>query len=442
MKFIRYSILTAAVLLSLNACNPFRTDLQTDPNYASVESVQTNATKGQLDNLAIGQFSLARNALATYNQVVGTIGKELFNFNSTESRWMTELNGLRPIDNSAFYNTATTGFGLPVRQANIIIASVAATNTVTDVQKSGYLGMANTFKGLAYLYMLNAQGTNGVRLSIENPYKPSKAATYAESLTGIAKILDDGAAQLDKAGTSFAFATPSGFAGFNTPTTFKQFNRAIALRVAIYQADWAKAATLLPQTFYNATGDLTAGPKHTFSATPPDFANPLINTATVRIVAVQKLFDDIEAGDKRLAKVRVLATPATFSSGVTYTTKYIQNLYNTANDPVPIIRNEELVLIAAEIAAQQGNTAEATRNINIVRANAGLEVYAGATTKDALINAILKERLYSLWYEGHRWVDMRRYNKLGEIYLPVTGMKVLERLEKPVAEVNWDLQNP
>src|SRR5207253_6997058 len=121
MKFIRYSILTAAVLLSLNACNPFRTDLQTDPNYASVESVQTNATKGQLDNLAIGQFSLARNVLASYTQVVGTIGKELFNFNSTESRWMTELNGLRPIDNSSFYNTATTGLGLPVRKDNVII---------------------------------------------------------------------------------------------------------------------------------------------------------------------------------------------------------------------------------------------------------------------------------------------------------------------------------
>ena len=242
--------------------------------------------------------------------------------------------------------------------------------------------------------------------------------------------------------TAFAFPVPSGFNGFNTPATFKQFNRAIALRVAIYQADWAKAATLLPQTFYNPTGDLSVGPRHTFSATPPDFANPLINTATVRIVGIQKIWDDIEPGDKRLAKVRVLPAPATYSSGVTYTTSYIQNIYNSASDPVSIIRNEELVLIAAEIAAQQGNAAEATKNINIVRANAGLAAYAGATTKDALINAILKERLYSLFYEGHRWVDMRRYNKLGEIYLPVSTMKVLERLEKPVAEVNWDLQNP
>lgn len=442
MKFIRYSILTAVTLCSLNACNPLQTELVVDPNFPSVGSVTNNATKGQLDALAVGQFSLARNGLATYLQVVGTIGKELFNFNTTESRWMTELNGLRPIDNSAFYNGATTGFGLPVRQANIILASLNATSSVTDQQKNGYRGMANTFKGLAYLCMLNAQGSNGVRLNVEDPFKPSKAASYTESLAGIGKILDDGAAQLDQAGASFAFALPSGFNGFNTPATFKQFNRALALRVAIYQADWAKAATLLPQTFYNATGSMTTGPQHTFSATPPDFANPLINTATIRIVGIQKLWDDIEPGDKRLAKVRLLPSPATYSSGVTYTTSYIQNMYNSGNDPVPIIRNEELVLIAAEIAAQQGNVAEATKNINIVRAAAGLPAYAGATTKDALINTILKERLYSLFYEGHRWVDMRRYNKLGEIYLPVSTMKVLERLEKPVAEVNWDLQNP
>jgi hypothetical protein len=442
MKFIRYSLILAVTLSSLNACNPFKTEQIIDPNFPSVGSVTNNATKGQLDALAVGQFSLARNGIANYLQVVGTIGKELFNFNTTESRWMTELNGLRPIDNSAFYNNATISFGLPIRQANIILASLNATNSVTDVQKNGYRGMANTFKGLAYLYMLNAQGSNGVRLSVEDPFKPSKAASYAESLTGIAKILDDGAAQLDQAGTAFAFPVPSGFNGFNTPATFKQFNRAIALRVAIYQADWAKAATLLPQTFYSATGSLTAGPVHTFSATPPDIANPLINTATIRIVGIQKMWDEIEPGDKRLAKVRVLAEPATYSSGVTYTTKYIQNIYNSGSDPVPIIRNEELVLIAAEIAAQQGNTAEATKNIDIVRTAAGLPAYAGATTKDALINAILKERQYSLFYEGQRWVDMRRYNKLGEIYLPVSTMKVLERLEKPVAEVNWDLQNP
>ncbi|GAB3640046.1 RagB/SusD family nutrient uptake outer membrane protein [Spirosoma arcticum] len=441
MKKHTQILLTSLLVGGFTACNPLQTEEVIDPNFPSVGAVTNNASKSQLDALSIGQFSLIRDGIQTYLWVTGTVGKELFNFNGTESRWMTELNGVRPIDNSAFYNGATTAFGLPVRQANITLASLDNTSSVTDAQKNGYRGIANTMKALSYLYMLNVQGKNGVRLNVEDPFKPSKAVGYAESLAGIAKFLDDGAAQLDQAGAEFPYTLPSGFAGFNTPAAFKRFNRAIALRVAIYQADWAKAATLLPQTFYNAAGDLAVGPRHTFSATPPDRPNSLLNTSSSQIVGAKELWDTAEAGDRRLSKVTKQAAPLNYTSGITYSSPYLTNIYRLANDPVPIIRNEELVLIAAEIAAQQGNAAEATRNINIVRTAAGLPNYAGATTKDALVNAILKERSFSLFYEGHRWVDMRRYSKLGEIVVPA-GMKVLEQLEPPLAEVNWDTFNP
>lgn len=435
----------AGVAMSVVTLNSCELDPVLDPNFPSVDAVSKNATKAQLDALAIGQFSLARNGLATYTQVTGVVGKELFNFNATESRWWTELNGLRPIDNSAFYNGATTGFGLPVRQANIIIKACDNTTSVTDQQKNGYKGIANTFKGLAYLYMLNAQGKNGIRLNVEDPFNPSKPASYAESLAGIASLLDQGASQLDAAGSSFGFTIPTGFGAsvagvaFNTPAAFKRFNRAIAARVALYQADYAKAQTALNQSFYNISGDINLGPKHTFSPSSPDFGNPLLNSTSVRIVGNSKSWDAIEPGDKRISKVAIQATPITYSAGGTsYSSKYLANMYRAATDAAPIIRNEELMLIAAEIAANTGATETAIANINAVRKANGLGDYTGATTKDALINAILKERFYSLWYEGHRWVDMRRLNKLGEIELPVPGMKVLENMERPVQEVNWD----
>ena len=425
-----------ASALMLNAC---KLEVVNDPNFPSVGAVSANATKAQLDALSIGQFSAARNGVGTYLQVVGVIGKELFNFNSTESRWFTELNGIRPIDNSAFYNGATTAFGLPVRQANITITACDKTTSVTDAQKNGYKGIANTFKGLAYLYMLNAQGKNGVRLNVEDPFNPSKPATYAESLAGIAKALDDGAAQLDQAGSAFPMALPSGFAAFSTPATFKRFNRAIAARVALYQGDYVKTGTLLSQSFFSVTGDINAGPVHTFNPSSPDFSNPLLNSTSVRIVGNEKIWNAIDAGDKRLAKLAIQATPISYSAaGASYSSKYLANVFVGASASAPIIRNEELILIGAEVAAQAGNTTEALRHINAVRTANGVANYAGATTKDALINAILRERFYSLWYEGHRWLDYRRLNRLAEIELPVAGMKVLENLERPVAEVNWD----
>lgn len=440
-KFI-YGLGAAALIASVSAC---KLAPVLDPNFPSVDAVTSNASKAQLDALSIGQFSLARNGLATYTQVVGVVGKELFNFNSTESRWWTELNGIRPIDNSAFYNTATTAFGLPVRQANITIKACDNTSAVTDQQKNGYKGVANTFKALAYLYMLNAQGKNGVRLNVEDPFNPSKAATYAESISAIAKLLDDGSTQLDQAGGAFPFAMPSGFrsgiagADFSTPAGFKRFNRAIAARVALYQGDYAKTATLIGQSFMVLTGDINIGPKHTFDPSSPDIANPLLNSTSVRIVGNQKLWDAAERGDKRLSKVAVQATPISYTAaGASYATPYLAAMYRAATDVVPVIRNEELILIAAEAAAQTGGTAEAVRHINAVRTANGLGNYTGATTQAALINAILKERFYSLWYEGHRWLDMRRLNRLGEIELPVSSMKVLENMERPVQEVNWD----
>jgi starch-binding outer membrane protein, SusD/RagB family len=444
MKKIIYSIFSALLLANgLMSCGITTTEEVISPNNASLSSVTSNATKGQLDALAIGQIGRARDGVDTYHQVVGTAGKELFNFNSTENRWMTELNGTKPLDNSNFYGGATTAFGPAVRQANTLIAAVANTKSVTAQEASAYQGLANTFKGLAYLYQLNVQYTNGVRLNVEDPLKPSKFATYEESLAGIKKFLDDGAAQLDAAGAAFPFAMPATYAGFNTPATFKKFNRAIALRVAIYQKDWAGAAALLPQTFLSETGSLTTGPSHSFNPTNPDVGNPMINTSSVRIVGVEKLWNDAEAGDLRLTnKVKVVSPSISFTNGVVYATKYLANMYNSASSPVPIIRNEELILIAAEVAAQQGKTADATKYINIVRTAAGLQNYAGATDQNSLINAILKERVYSLWYEGHRWVDMRRYGKLGEIALPVTGMTIYDKLLRPLAEVNWDIANP
>lgn len=368
-----------------------------------------------------------------------------FGFNTTESRWWTELNGIRPIDNSAFYNTATTAFGLPVRQANIIIAAADKSTNITEAQKSAYKGIANTFKGLAYMYMLNAQYDNGVRLDVVDPFNPSKPATYKEGLAAIAKTLDDAAAQLDGAGASFPFTMPAGFGagvagtGFNTPANFKKFNRAIAARVALYNGEYAKVKTLLSSSFMNIDGDINIGPKHTFSASSPDFANPMINSTSVRIVGNQKIWDAAETGDKRLNKLKVQTPAISYSAASTsYESKYLANMYLGASDVVSIIRNEELLLMAAEAEAQVGTDVESIKFINAVRKANGLGEYKGLNTKDGLVNSILKERFYSLWYEGHRWIDMRRLNKLADIELPVASMKVLKQLERPVAEVNWD----
>ena len=93
---------------------------------------------------------------------------------------------------------------------------------------------------------------------------------------------------------------------------------------------------------------------------------------------------------------------------------------------MPIIRNEELILLRAEANIGAGTAAAALADINLVRTTAGgLDAIAGAAWAAMTVNAQLDELLYnkrySLLFEGgYRWIDMRLYDKLDEITLSVS----------------------
>lgn len=93
-----------------------------------------------------------------------------------------------------------------------------------------------------------------------------------------------------------------------------------------------------------------------------------------------------------------------------------------------------MILLYAEASIQTGATADAVTAINIVRNAAGLADYAGATDTDSLIDEMLNQRRYSLFGEGHRWIDMRRYSKLGELTIDRTDDDVWEVFPRPASE--------
>ena len=140
---------------------------------------------------------------------------------------------------------------------------------------------------------------------------------------------------------------------------------------------------------------------------------------------------DAEAGDSRLTKAIKRNTPATL---VGLTSEYDFSLYTTNTDPISIIRNEELILLAAEYHIQKGLTIDAVRLLNIIRNAANLPDYSGASDKDGLIRELLKQRRYALYGEGQRWIDIRRYNKLAELPLDRTDDDVWSKFPRPLSE--------
>ncbi len=115
-----------------------------------------------------------------------------------------------------------------------------------------------------------------------------------------------------------------------------------------------------------------------------------------------------ETGDIRLPVNYTLATSAV---PVAKTLKYT---HVDGTDNVIQVRLAEMYLIRAEARANQSKFVDALVDVNIIRARAGLTPAVAATQADLLL-AIEKERRIELAHEGHRWFDLRRYNRTSTV---------------------------
>jgi starch-binding outer membrane protein, SusD/RagB family len=128
------------------------------------------------------------------------------------------------------------------------------------------------------------------------------------------------------------------------------------------------------------------------------------------------------------------------SNGVTYGALYFRN--STGDDPAYILRVAELYLIRAEARAQLNNLDGSADDLNAVRNRAGLSD-TDAVTREELLLAIEQERRVEFALEGHRWFDLVRTGRAGE----VLGVNDTNRwlLPIPVSDLNADpdlVQNP
>ncbi len=253
-------------------------------------------------------------------------------------------------------------------------------------------------------------------------------------MEAIATMLNEADALL--ADAEFSFTLSSGFAGYNTPANFRKFNRAIAARVAVYRERWTDALTYLQNSFLSLapTASLTEGPKHIFSLATNDQVNGLYlapGRGAEFQMAQPSYITDMEAGDDRINKARQRSA-AMNVDGIAGT--HEMRIFNSQTDPFPIIRNEELVLLFAEASAQNNALPAAADAVNSIRTRHGIAARTDLDTKDKLITEILKQRRFSLWGEGHRWIDARRYNRLNTLPIDRPNDNVFEQLPIPISE--------
>jgi hypothetical protein len=421
----------AAAIIFFSACKKDYGNL----NGPTVEAYQNNAAVAELNNLVSGTESGMRNSIAFYLDETGTIGRELYRFSNSEPRYVTDLLGASnaELSGSNFYiSTPWASRYRVVKNCNVLIDAANSTTLISDAQRKAYIGFAKTIEAYQLLMNLNLTYNNGIRIDVANPDNLGPIVDYNAALASISSLLDDG--KNDLSGSEVAFPL-AGFGQLNNAAGLVKFNRALAARVDVYQQKWTDALTALNESFFDLNGDFNSGVNHVFGTGSGDQLNPAFlpqnQNGEVR-VAHPSYAADIKPGDDRISKATLRNSTASIPAGLSSNRDVW--VYTSGTAPISIIRNEELILIYAEANIQLNNFDEAIDALDIIRNKHALSDYSGAQTQDALIDEMLYERRYSLFFEGHRWIDMRRYNRLDQLPLDRPDDDVWSEFPLPVTE--------
>ena len=421
----RSAVLVGCAVLLLAGCDAFTLDEEPDPNGPSIQDIVDNPTAGKIINLATGVEAGMRTDINLYLTDVSTIGREVYRFSASDPRFTADLlgAGTAVLDNNTFYITRPWAERYRVvRNANILIEALGNTPDAafSPAERAAIRGYAQTIIGYQLLLNANLTFQNGLRVDVAGD-EPGPLVDYGQGLSAIASTLNDAQSQLDQAGETLPFGLSEGFSGFDTPAGLSQVNRALAARVAAYESDFPRVLTLLEDSFIDTGAPLSEGVYHAFSTAPGDQVNPwFINPQqSGELIAAQPDFvEDIardDAGtiiDERFSKV--VQREDTFEQ-VGLRSEWGFFVYKTQTSPIPIIRNGELILLRAEARIQTGALNDAVADLNVIRNAAGLPDYDGPVTEAALTDEMLRQRRYELYGEGHRWIDMRRYDRLDEL---------------------------
>jgi starch-binding outer membrane protein, SusD/RagB family len=428
------------------------------PNYNSptVEGLSKDPNGIQLVSSAM--LIQMRASYGGFIDDVGRFGRESYNYFPTDGR--TISNYFVGIGSGPTQRLDPTGFasgnwgGYFTNMKNAVNIIDAASN-LSATSKAGVAGFAKTVRALALLYVVMTHDTLGSPVDIPADVTVAPAFVSRDSVYKfIIAMLDDAKTNLQAAGTTFPFTMHAGWANFNTPATFLQFNRAIAAKANVLygslgcgSACYQKALTALGESFASSVGgatslaDLNRGPTHLYSTASGDVQNGLcfcVNNyyyAHASIVTDAQLKPGGQPDDRLTRKVVALAAPVQppQSLNIAATQRFLFPSGNgSANS---IIRNEELMLLRAEANWATGNTAQALLDVNNIRqVSGGLAALTSLPAGSAGLDIIMYEKRYSTLWEGNRWVDMRRWGRLGQLPIDKPGQFVAKVMPIPQNE--------
>jgi starch-binding outer membrane protein, SusD/RagB family len=340
--------------------------------------------------------------------------------------------------------------------SNIYVANAAidgikrSKGGMTDSAKNQLTGEAKFMRAFLYFYAVNLFGDVPYTSSIDPKVTAIATRTPKQQVyDSIEADLKDAQALLKDNYVSPTGGVPTAPFTADRARPNKWTATALLARVYLYRGKWSQAETeasavIAHTAKFNLVTDLTKvftrdsreilwhiQPTSTTSATAD--ASTFILTPNIPLnpgtpVSLRNaMVATFETADKR--KSTWIDSPIIQVKTYAASKYKIRTVTQTGSTIVPageylvVFRLAEQYLIRAEARAQQDKIADAKLDLNAIRTRAGLGA-TPANDKAALLDAIEKERQKEFFAEwGHRWLDLKRTNRIDAVMTAVTPEK-------------------
>jgi hypothetical protein len=452
----KYTILFLVVLMSFTSCKKDFIE-QTDPNAVPLsESFKTEtdvllAVNGAYQALRSADNIGENSGLYTDERSDDT-GRNEAQANAGEP---FQFGDFSLLPGNTYIKTHWLNLYQAITRCNTVTAYIDNVTFANASTKGQYLAQAKFIRALMYFQLVRKWGavpivTVPLTTTAEvtaNTYRQSEAAVYAQIVADLKDGLTSDLPNLQTGGNAgrVGKAAINGLLGqvyltmastltegkaenltnANTYLTACYNMRPFTTLSAIPYADvfdvTKKTATVNEVIFevVNIQGNLTYS--STIAANNQALGETINSRRTGQGVGgnvTRDLVDEYETTDPRKAfSVKYAAAPSVLDYFVTKyrdaSSEATTNGYGGNN--TPLMRYSDMILLLAECNLAQGNTTAAVQYLDMVRARAGVPLYAAASADPAysakfptLKLAILHERRVELAFEHHRWFDLIR----------------------------------
>ncbi len=379
-----------------------------------------------------------------------------------ESRWVTEFYVTSP-DPSGFIGGADWTTYYQMLRASQNLLKDASYTSLSPANQAATRGFMRTMDAQIYIREVEMRDQNGAVIQGPDATKLDPIRTKQAVLKYASALLDSALADLNAASPSMPFTLPSGYSlhgDYSQTANVILLNRGLKGKAEVMRAldpvapNAASAATALTALNIALAGEpspvteqyLNIGPWYQYNPSAPESTpNPLSSALTTNYVT-DNFVNSFMTGDIRAANV-IPASKITVDGFTGSNRLKMTDPTNSAllSEPLPMVRNAELILLRAQAEIATGDLVGATNDINATHTvEGGMAPYATFTTSADAIRALLYELRYTFVTLGPQHMDaLREYGMFNLAYVSQPGMPspgasdaLVSQLPIPQREVN------